>query len=78
MNSSKFARFHSRGAREEFSSESPLLNNFLTVRPIFTINIPIDSGWQGEISQIFRKVPNFTLEEQQGILFVKNTPKIAF
>jgi hypothetical protein len=52
------------------------LNNFLAVRQIFTISIPIDSSWQGEKSRKFKNVPNFTLGEQQGILVKKNTHKI--
>jgi hypothetical protein len=73
-----FSKFHPRGAREQFSWKSPLLDNFLTVRPTSTINIPIDSSWLGEKSRIFNKVPNFTLGEPRGTLFVKNTPKNYF
>jgi hypothetical protein len=78
LKSSKFKKFQSRGAREQFLQKTPLLINFWTVRPIFASNILIDSDWQGGKSQIFNKVPNFTLGEQHGILLVENTPKNKF
>ena len=41
-------------------------NNFLTVPPIFTINIPIASSRQAEEYGNFKKVSNFILGEQPG------------
>jgi hypothetical protein len=55
MKSSIFSKFHTRGAGEQISSKTPLLNNFLTVRRVFTKNILIDSGLQGERVQISKK-----------------------
>jgi hypothetical protein len=51
-------------------------NNFSTVRPIFTINTPIDSGQQAEICGIIKK---FTFEARgtTGNFFVKY-PKNKF
>jgi hypothetical protein len=56
----KSSKFHSRGAREEFSWENIVCNNVLTVRPIFTNNKSIDLDWQGEKSRIIKKVPKFS------------------
>jgi hypothetical protein len=52
MKSSNFSKFHSRGAREQFLSETPLLKNFSTVRPIFTSDTTIKSTKQGEQTEI--------------------------
>jgi hypothetical protein len=60
-----------------FVKKSPL-NNFLTVRPIFTINIPIDSAYQAEKRGKIKRVPNSTLVEQPGISLLENTPKTTF
>jgi hypothetical protein len=48
MKTSKFSQYHCRGASEEFSWKNTPKNKFITVRPIFTINIPIGSGLQAE------------------------------
>jgi hypothetical protein len=42
-----FQNCESGGATEQFLSKTPLLNIFLTVRPIFTSNKPIDSAKEG-------------------------------
>ena len=52
-------------------------NNFLTVRPIFTINIPIASSRQAEEYGNIKKVSNFILGEHPGI-FMKNTSNSNF
>ena len=52
-------------------------NNFLTVRPIFTINIPIASSRQAEEYGNIKKVSNFILGEHPGI-FMKNTSNNNF
>jgi hypothetical protein len=44
------------------------LHNFLAVRLIFTVNIPIDSGWQAQKNGIIKKFPYSTLGKQQGTL----------
>jgi hypothetical protein len=54
MESSNFLKFHSRGAREQFFSKTPLLNNFLTVWPIFTSDTLVDSGKQGKQNEIIK------------------------
>jgi hypothetical protein len=51
----KTSKFHSGGACEEFSLKNPPLNNFLTVQPIFAVNILMDSGQKGEKSRFIKK-----------------------
>jgi hypothetical protein len=53
------------------------MNNFSTVRPCFTTNIPTDSGRHAEKRGTIKHVPNFTLGEQPGI-YCENTPNITF
>ena len=52
-------------------------NNFLTVRPIFTINISIASSLQAEEYGNIKKFSNFILVEHPGI-FMKNTSNSNF
>jgi hypothetical protein len=56
-------------------TKSPI-NNFSSVRPIFTINIPTDSGRKAEEYEIIKNVPNFTLWKQLGILDEKIPQKL--
>jgi hypothetical protein len=72
LKSSNFPKFQSRGARQHFFSKTLLLNNFLTVRPIFTSNTPIHSAKQGKQNEIIQFL-NFNLEEQ-GSYFTKKLP----
>jgi hypothetical protein len=54
------------------------IHNFSTIRPIFAINIPIDSGRQAEKFAITKKVLNFTLREQPGNFKCKKFPQNNF
>jgi hypothetical protein len=59
MKSSKFAKFHSRGAREEFSWKNPLLNKLKYFLPI--VNAFVDVS--GKISPIERRFGGIKIQE---------------
>jgi hypothetical protein len=58
-------------------SQNTPINNFSTVRPIFTKSIPIDPAQQLFKYGNIKNVPNFILGEQLGN-FHKTTPIITF
>jgi hypothetical protein len=73
LNHQNSSNFQSRGAREQFLPQTPLLNDFLTVRPIFINNTPIDSAKQVEQIEIVEIFQNSNLGEQ-GSTFCQKVP----
>jgi hypothetical protein len=57
----------------EFPKNAPV-NNFLTIQPIFTSSIPIDSATQAGTKLKHRKTQNFILGEPREI-FMKKYPQ---
>jgi hypothetical protein len=70
---SNCSKFHSRGATRGIFIKTIPINKYLTIPPILTINIPINSAQQADDHENINKAKNFILGEQPGS-FRKNLP----
>jgi hypothetical protein len=70
----KCSKFHSKAATRVCIKSTPI-NNLLTIQPILTNNIPINSAQQAEDNENIKKAKNLIFLGSNLGVFEKFTPK---